>query len=81
MVFIGVLLHTFTLKSGHEYLRLLYATGGMRGDIFCCVMVNNRFLVLLTCFRFDNKMTEINARKCSLLQNFFTVTISKNSEV
>jgi hypothetical protein len=40
-MFIGMLLYSPTLKSGQEYLP--FATHDLRRDIFCYVIVNNKF--------------------------------------
>lgn len=50
----GLLYYTSVFKSNHESTDLIFATDGSGREIFRCVTSQKRFLMLLTCLRFDN---------------------------
>lgn len=53
--FIGLLFYSAIFKSNHEDTRAMWATDGTGRDIFRCVLSRNRFEIILSHLRFDDR--------------------------
>lgn len=76
----GLLYYTSVFKSNHESLHLIFATDGTGREIFRCVTSQKRFLVLLTCLRFDNPHDREERKKndpLAPISNLFNLFIKR----
>lgn len=82
--FLGLLFYTAVFNSNHEHVKRLFATDGTGRDIFRCVMNQKRFLVLLSCLRFDNPEDRMMRRlhnPSAPISELFELLISNSQKV